>query len=183
MATYYLDIEAYCPGPRPDIENDKIITIQYQKIDLGTGKPLGDLMILREWESSEEEIVTEFYRRFVKGRRSAWDFIPVGCNLNFELEFLTSKFKKYLGKEFSSRDVYYHNPRLDVQPFLILMNKGEFRGASLDRFTSKVQNGACIKDYYEKKEYDRIDEYIIQETAAFIEFLQKLDANIGKLRE
>jgi hypothetical protein len=183
MATYYLDIEAYCPGPRPDIENDKIITIQYQKIDLGTGKPLGDLMILREWESSEEEIIKEFYGRFVKGRRSPWDFVPVGCNLNFELEFLTEKFKKYLGKDFRSRDVYYHNPRLDVQPFLVLMNRGEFRGASLDRFTSKVQNGSCIKDYYERKEYEKIDEYVVQETAAFLQFLQKLDANIGRLRE
>jgi len=64
MAEYYFDIETYSPGEKPNPETDKIITIQFQRIDLKTGKPREKLEILKEWESSEKQIVTEFFNRF-----------------------------------------------------------------------------------------------------------------------
>jgi len=70
MAEYYFDIETYSPGERPNPEKDKIIVIQYQKIDLRSGEPRGDLIILKEWESSEKEIVTQFFNQFFRDRLS-----------------------------------------------------------------------------------------------------------------
>ncbi len=92
MAKYYFDIETY-PTPNPDTA--KIITIQFQRINGETGKPEGELVILKEWE----------------------------C---------------------------------------------------------KPHNGEAIKKWYENKEYDKIDNYIVEETRSFLEFLQKI---IELLRE
>ena len=49
MAEYYFDIETYSPGEKPNPETDKIISIQFQRIDLRTGKPLENPTILKEW--------------------------------------------------------------------------------------------------------------------------------------
>ena len=48
MAEYYFDIETYSPGEKPNPETDKIITIQFQRIDLRSGEPKEDLIILKE---------------------------------------------------------------------------------------------------------------------------------------
>ena len=80
MAEYYFDIETYSPKEKPDPETDKIITIQFQRIDLRTGEPRGELIILKEWESSEKEIVTQFFNQFFRDGLSVWNFVPVGFN-------------------------------------------------------------------------------------------------------
>ena len=51
MVEYYFDIETYSPGEKPNPETDKIITIQFQRMDLRTGKPREELVILKEWEA------------------------------------------------------------------------------------------------------------------------------------
>ena len=56
MASYYLDIET--TGLNPKV--DKIITIQFQQLDMNTGSPVGELIILKEWESSEKEMLKQF---------------------------------------------------------------------------------------------------------------------------
>src|SRR3989344_7480866 len=116
MVEYYFDIETYSPGEKPNPETDKIVTIQFQRIDLRTGKPREELVILREWESSEEQVVKTFYNMFFEKNNSVWDFIPVGFNLNFEWEFLISKFEKYIGKRFTSKELHYNHPHLDIKP-------------------------------------------------------------------
>ncbi len=183
MAEYYFDIETYSPGERPDPDTDKIITIQLQRIDLRTGKPIGELKILREWESSEKEIVTELYNTFFKDGQSVWDFVAVGMNLNFEWEFLISKFNKYFGKKILSRDLHYNRPHIDIKPIIVLLNNGSFKDAKLDKFTKKSHDGKVIKPMYENKEWDNIDNYIKEETEAFLEFFQKIKSNINKLIE
>lgn len=183
MAEYYFDIETYSPGERPNPETDKIITIQFQRIDLRTGKPREDLVILKEWESSEKQIVTEFFNRFFADGLSIWNFIPVGYNLNFEWEFLISKFEKYLGKKLASKDLHYKIPHIDLKPIVVLLNDGNFVGAKLDNFSDKPQDGKVIKNYYENKQFDKIDEYIRNETESFLKFLQKIKLNIKKLIE
>ena len=181
MTEYYFDIETYSPGERPNPDKDKIISIQFQRINLATGKPIGDLVILKEWESSEKEIVAELFDRFFHEGSQIWEFIPVGHNLNFEWEFLKTKFEKYLGKKFSSRDLHYSRPYLDIKPILVLLNDGQFVGAKLDNFTKKSHDGRVIKEFYENKEFKKIEKYIKEEAEAFLEFLQRIDANIRKL--
>ncbi|WP_456417477.1 ribonuclease H-like domain-containing protein [Methanocaldococcus sp.] len=181
MAEYYFDIETYSPNDKPNPETDKIITIQYQRINLRSGKPKGKLKILKEWESSERDIVFKFYEKFFSEDKSIWDFIPVGFNLNFEWEFLMTKFNKYLGVKLTSREIYYNRPYIDLKPIVVLLNNGKFRGASLNRFTKKKYNGGFIKEWYENKQYDKIEEYIKNETESYIEFLQKIIKNIHKI--
>ena len=55
MVNYYFDIETTGINP----QEHQIITIQYQELNW-EGKPKKDLIILKEWESSEEDIVTKF---------------------------------------------------------------------------------------------------------------------------
>ena len=183
MAEYYFDIETYSPQDKPNPETDKIITIQFQRIDLRTGEPREDLVILKEWDSSEKEIVTEFFNRFFADGLDIWDFVPVGYNLNYEWELLISKFGKYLGKKLTSKDLHYKRPHLDLKSIFVLMNNGNFVGAKLNKFTDKVQDGKVIKTYYEKKQYDEIEKYIKNETEAFLKILQKIKSNIHKLVE
>lgn len=183
MAEYYFDIETYSPGEKPNPETDKIITIQFQRIDLKTGKPREELTILKEWESSEKQIVTAFFSKFLTDGLSVWNFIPVGYNLNFEWEFLISKFEKHLGKKLASKDLHYKIPHLDLKPIVVLLNDGNFVGAKLDNFTNKLQEGKAIKEYYENKQFDNIEAYIKNEADSFLEFLQKIKSNIHKLVE
>lgn len=183
MAEYYFDIETYSPGEKPNPETDKIITIQFQRIDLKTGKPREKLEILKEWESSEEHIVKDFFNRFFADGLSIWNFIPVGYNLNFEWEFLICKFEKYLGKKLASKDLHYKIPHLDLKPIVILLNDGNFVGAKLDNFTDKSQDGKAVKEYYENKQFDKIEGYIKNEAESFLDFLQRIKSNIHKLVE
>ena len=99
MPRYYLDIETAPLEWNPEMPNNKdiiadptknkIITIQYQQIGFTTGKPTDELTILKEWESSEEEIVMKFSKEFlpfdeIQKKLDIWAFVPVGLNLNFE---------------------------------------------------------------------------------------------------
>lgn len=183
MTEYYFDIETYSPGEKPNPETDKIITIQFQRIDLRTGEPKEELIILKEWESSEKEIVTQLFNRFFRDGLIIWDFVPVGFNLNFEWEFLISKFEKYLGKRLTSKDLHYKIPHLDLKPIIVLLNDGNFVGAKLDRFSNKPHDGKKVKEWYEKKQYDKIEQYIRDETKAFLGFYKKIKRNIHKLIE
>lgn len=183
MSEYYFDIETYSPEEKPNPERDKIVAIQFQRIDLRTGKPNGELTILKEWESSEENIVKELFHQFFSDGTSVWNFIPVGFNLNFEWEFLIAKFEKYIGKKLTSRNLHYERPHLDLRPIVVLLNGGSFKGAKLDKFTSKPCDGKSIKDWYEKKEFDKIEEYIKNEADAVLEFLQRIEIHVKKSAE
>ena len=183
MAEYYFDIETYSPQDKPNPETDKIITIQFQRIDLRTGKPREDLVILKEWESSEKQIVTEFFNRFFAEGSNIWNFVPVGYNLNFEWEFLISKFEKYLGKKLTSRDLHFKRPHLDLMTIIVFLNEGEFKGAKISNYTGKAHNGINVKKWYENGEYDKIEEYVREEAEGFLDFLQKLLKNVKKLLE
>jgi len=181
MAEYYFDIETYSPGDKPDPEKDKIITIQFQRIDLRSGKPREELVILKEWESSEENIVKEFYDRFFSDGRSVWDFIPVGFNLNFEWEVLISKFNKYLGLKLNSKNMHYSRPHIDLKSTTVLLNDGAFKDARLDKFTSKKSDGSVMKVLYSSGKTKEIENYINEEAEAFLTYLQKVKRHLDIL--
>jgi len=89
LVEYYFDIETIgC-----DESKHKIITIQYQRLDEFTGQPLGDLVILKEWGSSEKDILAKFIPIFIGEK--PFDFIPIGDNLPFDFEFMRAKSEKY----------------------------------------------------------------------------------------
>ena len=65
MVSYYLDIETNGLDPY----QDRIITIQYAELERGTGKQIGELNILKEWELGEEQMLRQFIEKSPIGQR------------------------------------------------------------------------------------------------------------------
>lgn len=170
MGMYYLDIETTGFNPK----EDKIITIQYRRIDDRgeLGKQIGDLIILKEWESSEEEIVKRFYNVFMT--ENVWEFIPVMQNHLFEFKFLFEKFKKYCGWNQDIMDYMFSKPLLDIKYTLIMKNNLSFKNSGLNKMTGKTMDGKQIPIWYQNKEYDKIIEYVKMEENAFMDYFRTL---------
>ena len=131
---YYLDIETTGLDPL----QSKIITIQYMELERNTGKPVGPLKILKEWESDEKTILKRFIDDFVPGNQ--WAFIPIGFNLQFEHSFF---WQRCISNGLQPVDIF-NGPFLDLKTVAVLMNKGEFKGASLHKMTNKPHGGGNI---------------------------------------
>ena len=159
MANYYLDIET----DGLDCVNNNILTIQYQQLDFYTGKPIGELIILKSYETSEKEIIEKFSKMFSKDSR--WDFIAHGYNLKFENDFLYSKSIQH---KIENPIKLFDFPIIDLHPVGIMMNGGNFKGSGLDKISGKNGGGLCVLGFNEKKMYKEIEAYIIQEAEEFI---------------
>ena len=79
--------------------------------------------------------------------------------------------------------MHYKIPHLDLKPIIVLLNDGNFVGAKLDNFTNKPHDGKLVKEWYDNKQFDKIEQYIKDEADSFLEFLQKIKRNIWKLIE
>lgn len=164
---YYIDIETTGFDPKVD----KIITIQYVELERNTGKQIGDLTILKEWElGGEKQLIQKFIADTKIVSSYSFDFVSVGYNLLFEHKFLNYKSKFYNTAEI---DILCR-PHLDLYAIGILINRGEFKGSGLDKITGKEQSGKMIPQWYHSKEYNKITNYIIQEADEFIKFKTKL---------
>ena len=168
----YLDIETTGLDPL----HSKIITIQYMELDEDTAKPRGPLKILKEWESDEKTILKKFMEVFRPG--NDWAFVPIGFNLNFEHKFF---WQRCISNGLKPVDIL-NRPFLDLKTVGVIMNKGEFKGASLDKLTNKPQSGSAIPRLYHEKNYREIEDYIKKETESFCEWLAKLYVRLPKLR-
>ena len=162
MGNYYFDIETTGLDPK----KDKIITIQYQELDRNSGKAIGDLTILKEWESSEKAIVEKFIKDSKISGNYDFDFIPTGYNLGFEHNFFKERTPLL---SINPLDIL-SKPFIDLRSIGVLMNKGEFKGSGLDKITGKETDGKLIPEWYRNKEYSRIVRYVENEAKSFIEF-------------
>jgi len=175
MPTYYLDIET--TGILP--QRDKIVTIQYQELDRNTAKPIGELVILKEWESSEREILQDFIGSTDITDPYPFSFVPVGYHLMFEHNFLRERLASYG----LPRIDILSKPFIDLHSLGVLMNRGEFVNSGLDKITTKPFSGAGIPIWYKEKEYWRIEDYVKAEASAFLDFAQWLYREMPQLRE
>ena len=162
MPSYYLDIETTGLDPK----KDKIISIQYQQLDMNTGRPIGELIILREWDSSEREMLKRFLLDSRVLDEYAFSFVPIGFNLGFEHNFLK---QRTIFHELPEIDIL-SKPFIDLRAIAILMNKGQFKGSGLDNMTGKKNSGTKIPLLYEAKKYEEIIDYIRNETEEFLKF-------------
>jgi len=163
MPHNYFDIETTGLDP----ERDEIISIQYQKISLDSGHPEEELKILKSWdqESNEKKIVEEIAPLLMSS--NPFSFVPVGNNLNFEFRFLAEKIKKYQGIDVDP--CYFHSrPYIDLKPVMILLNGGRFKG--YQHILNKKSSGASVPEWYKKKQFEEIVQYIVDEASAFTSF-------------
>lgn len=175
MTNMYLDIETTGFNPEKDI----IISIQYQEIG-SDGKPRGSLVILKEWEGSEKEIVEKFHKILLNN--NVWSFIPIGYNLIFDLTFLWAKFKKYnLPLKDTLSEYLYNKPLIDVKYSIIIGNNLNFKGAGLDKVTGKNTDGREVPLWYRVGDFERIENYIKQETESFMKFFEKLKIKLTEV--
>ena len=162
MSEYYLDIETTGLDPRVD----GIITIQYQRLGMRTGRVSGSLEILRSWESSEKEILEQFMPMFIG--TGPFSFVAIGSNIPFIYSFLIQRSRHHDIDVPDPIYVFGSKPYLDIKPFLVLMNGGSFKGASLDRFTNLSFKGDMMPKLHEGKQYDLIVECIREEAREFV---------------
>ena len=156
---HYLDIET----TGLDSEKDKVLTVQFAKIDFNTGMMMKPVTIMSEWQSSEEDLLEKAYSLLMEGNQ--WDFVPCGYNiLHFDLPFLFYRFQTVLGKNVSYE--FLNRPTLDLKSTFILMNGGRFKGSN--RFIKKNgPTGKSVPQWYEQGKYELIEAYISMEADAF----------------
>ena len=175
MTEYYFDIETRGLNPY----KHKIISIQYQEIDTKTGASRFRLQILKEWESSEKEILKQFLK--ILDPNNVWNFIPIGFNLRFDLTFLQIRFKEILGVNLDYRWLHQELPLIDIKDTIVMVNDGRFKGATLNWFVRKEFDGSEVPRLYDKGEFEKIEYYVKDEAKRFIHAYQFLKKRLPKL--
>jgi hypothetical protein len=182
----YFDIETLGLDP----ENDKIITVQYQNLVYDAdGKPMHStplpdsikpgLHIRKEWESSEKDILQHAFNDLLVPERRKY-FEPVGNILSFEGRFLKARFTKYgiLGESEHLR--FGQMKQIDLMPVMKLVNGGDARTA---QFFGKVGENRMIPEYYQNKQYDKIERYINEETRSFVKTMDYLMLRLREMKK
>jgi len=175
MTEYYFDIET----TGFDFDKAEIITIQWQRLNGFTGEPLDKINILKSWESSEEDILKQFYPKL---RCKPFDFIFVGKNLFFDFCMLNERLQHYgLGKI----DLRCLNERvsLDIKPILVIMNEGSFK--DYDKIMPKTNptTNDMIPKLFKEKNYTEIVKYVEDEAKDFTKSYQVLKKEIVPLKK
>ena len=147
------------------------------ELERNTAKPMSPLKILKEWESDEKTILTKFISDFVP--ESQWAFVPIGFNLQFEHSFF---WQRCISNGLQPVDIF-NGPFLELKTVAVLMNKGEFKGASLHKMTNKPHGGGNIPQLYGEKKYAEIESYIKNETDEFTNFCSRLYVEMPQLLE
>ena len=175
VMNYYLDIETTGLDPL----HAKIITIQYMELERNTAKPIAPLKILKEWESDEKTILKKFISDSGIADGYKFSFIPIGFNLQFEHSFF---WQRCISNGLQPIDIF-NRPFLDLKTVAVIMNRGEFKGASLHNITNKPHGGGNIPQWYEEKKYAEIESYIKKEAEEFSTFCSKLYKELPLLLE
>lgn len=160
-----------------DPEKDKIITIQTQRLVGRTGEPIDEIEILKEWESSEKEIIGKVMPLLTC--ENPFNFIIVGKNLLFDFVFLSERAKKHGLKGLDLRCVY-DRVFTDLKHALVMINEGNFRGYDKILKKGKFSN-AKIPQLYREGKYEEIINYITEEAKIFIDAYQKLRKKMPSL--
>ena len=173
MAEYYFDIET----TGINFDKDEIITIQWQELDRFTGEPVGELNILKQWDSSEIDILKKFHPKL---SCYLWDFVFIGKNMFFDFCMLNERLKHFKLGEIDLRCLF-GRVSLDIKPVLVIMNKGFSKYDRMIPKTNPTPN-SMIPTLFKEGKYSQIIKYIEDETKDFIKTYQILKAELPKIR-
>ncbi len=168
LTLFYFDQETTGDDP----QQDRIVTVQFRQLDDDL-RPVGPLQIMAEWEWGEKQVIQMTLEKGVL--QPNWDFVPVGNRLRFDLTFLIERATKWGLIKWDAATLKYYwftKPLLDLQPILILMNRGQFTGSSLHAFSDKSPGGK-VPALYHKGAYADIIAYVTKEQEAAIDLLQE----------
>ena len=173
MPEYYLDIETTGLDPN----RDRIITFQYQELSQVSGIPLTKLVIAKEWDDDcSEGMILEWMKELLIDS-PFWKFVPVGNNLLFDLSFIAARMRTYFHADFSIQ--LTNRPFIDIKHILVMINGGHFRNYS--RMIAKTDFGGNVPLWYQKKQYEKIINYIEMEAEAFVRTYSILKRNMPAL--
>ena len=159
-----------------DFDKDEIITIQWQRLGI-TGEPMGELNILKRWESSEKEIIGNFAPNLTGYH---WDFIFIGKNLLFDFNMLNQRMKHHNLGEFSLRHLD-ERLTLDIKPVLILINNCRFLGYEKLMPKKNPLENKDIPELYREGKFPEIIQYIEDEAKDFIKVWHTLKNEMPSL--
>ena len=174
----YVDFETAGLDP----ETDELLTVQWQEIDANTGDELSELHVFKLWDyDSEKQFIEDVIKKSIvddNGKRKmlflSWWPAKLGYNLFFEQNFLEKRMEVNNIEQEGVCIMGYSVPALDLKMAGVLINGGSFKGAALDDISSKESGGQDVPLWYENKDYEKIDEYIKNETVAFVDLYKKL---------
>ena len=173
MPEYYFDIET--TGLDPD--DDRIITFQYQELSQVSGVPLTKLVVAKEWDDDcSEGAILEWIKELLIDP-PFWKFVPVGNNLLFDLTFIAARMRTYFNEDFSIQLI--NRPFIDIKHVLVMINGGHFRNYS--RMIAKTDFGSNVPIWYQKKQYEKIVNYVEMEAEAFVRTYGILKRNLPAL--
>lgn len=142
-------------------------------------EPVGHFQVMAEWEWGEKQIIQMILEKGIL--QANWDFVPVGNRLRFDLTFLIERATKWnlLQWDMATMKFYWFTkPILDLQPVLILMNRGKFTGSSLHVFADK-DAGSKVPVMYLKGLHSEIIDYVTRERDAALELLKQARKILG----
>jgi hypothetical protein len=174
LAEYYFDVET----TGTNFDKDEIITIQWQELGF-SGEPIGKLNILKSWESSEKEVLKQFFPNLTC---NPWNFIFIGKNMGFDFAMLGQRLKHHKIGDFNLCCLQ-ERVTLDIKPLLILLNDGRFSGYHRLLPKTNPTENKDIPELYKKGKFDEIVQYIVDEAKDFTDSFQKLKKEVPLLKE
>jgi len=161
-------------------ECSKVITMQFQELDCETGEPKSELTIYKDWQPGYSEIA--LVRMFKHNCFNTWDFIPVGNNIRFDIDYMVAKIKQYYPelKEDTTTATLNQKPSLDLKNVLMLINNDPcLRYKSL---LAKNGEASHMAEWYYNKQYDKIEEYIQDEAKNFVNMYKIAKKELPKIK-
>jgi len=165
----YFDIETFSSdGFRAG--NTKVISIQYRDFD-------GNTRLLREWESSEKDILERFLTDLKMMRRE--DFlILVGHNiLRFDVPTLVRRMvANGVEDQGTLEDFFYGIAMVDTLQCMLPFNGMRFRGLNTEEVSNRLgiseprHRNTEIESFYRSKDFQKIEAHAI----ADLDFIQDL---------
>jgi len=160
MIRIFFDIETYSPDEHGPSLCDKVISIAYKIGD-------SDVVVLKEWELGEKEVLTRFLDVIQSQDRPN----IIGHNiLRFDIPVIVCRsVENGLGRLEEIYSVFREPYGIDLLQCLLPSNRMYFRGLGLASCAERLgislasENGSSIQVLYERGEYEKIVDHNVED--------------------